>query len=85
MRTNVFRVLGLALLVAILFPRDAFAYLDPGSGSLIFQTIVAGLAGVAYGVRVYWSRIMGWFGRGTPPDAPPGSDAQAEPLDRTNG
>ena len=51
-----------AVLLALLFPADAYAYLDPGSGSLIFQTIVATLAGVAYGVRLYWSRIRGWFG-----------------------
>lgn len=59
----------LLAVVTLLFPRDAFAYLDPGSGSLIFQTIVAMLAGIAYGVRVYWGRIVGLFSRRTPPDA----------------
>lgn len=67
--------IGAAVLgIALLFPRDAFAYLDPGSGSLIFQTIVAAAAGVAYGVRVYWGRITGWFRRSstdaTPIDTP---------------
>ena len=56
--------LCLAGIIALVFPADVFAYLDPGSGSLIFQTIVATLAGVAYGVRVYWGRIRGWFGAG---------------------
>jgi hypothetical protein len=80
---SVRRLLVLAAAVALLFPRDAFAYLDPGTGSMFFQTLVAALAGVAYGVRVYWSRIRRFFSRnsrdgdtsGVPPvdrrDAPP--------------
>lgn len=75
MYKSVVSLLGLALFISLAFPRDAFAYLDPGSGSLIFQTIVATLAGVAYGVRVYWSRITGWFGRRTPQE----QAAQPEP------
>lgn len=59
---RVLGVVGVSLLLALLFPRDAFAYLDPGSGSLIFQTVVAALAGVAYGVRVYWHKLRGLFG-----------------------
>jgi hypothetical protein len=60
------RTLELALLaVAIVFlsPRDAAAYLDPGSGSMIFQAAIAALAGVAYGVRIYWGKIRSLFGR----------------------
>jgi hypothetical protein len=62
---SVRRLLILAAAVALLFPRDAFAYLDPGTGSMFFQTLVAALAGVAYGVRVYWSRIRRVFSRGS--------------------
>lgn len=80
MQTSLSRVLGAALLLGLLFPRDAFAYLDPGSGSLIFQTIVATLAAAAYGVRVYWSRITGWFRRDATA-APVPSDAPLDPPD----
>ncbi len=73
-----FRVVCLAGVIALLFPADAFAYLDPGSGSLIFQTVVATLAGVAYGVRVYWGQIRGWFSRGAA-DASDKSDTPGGP------
>jgi hypothetical protein len=68
--------MGWAAMIALLFPRDAFAYIDPGSGSLIFQTIVATLAGFAYAMRVYWGRIRLLFSRRAPetpasPDASP--------------
>lgn len=74
---------GLGLCVALLFPSDAYAYLDPGSGSLIFQTIVATLAGVAYGVRLYWSRIRGWFGGAPAADQADGLDTDTGVGDET--
>ena len=66
-----------ALVILLLFPHDAFAYLDPGSGSLIFQTLVASVAAVAYGVRLYWTRITRWFRRS--PSVP---DLLQNPSDR---
>ncbi len=40
------------------------AYLDPGTGSFVIQALVAAVAGVAVTLRMYWSRIMGFFGVG---------------------
>jgi len=36
-------------------------YLDPGSGSLIFQIILAGLLGISVFVKIYWRKIMNLF------------------------
>jgi hypothetical protein len=41
MRFNVLRILAVFLLSFILFPRDAHAYLDPGSGSMLISALVA--------------------------------------------
>lgn len=49
------------VLAFVLFPADAHAYLDPGTGSLIVQSTIAGVAAVAYAVRLYWRRIRSWF------------------------
>jgi hypothetical protein len=38
------------------------AYLDPGTGSLIVQILVASLAATAVVTKTYWTRIKGWFG-----------------------
>jgi hypothetical protein len=51
------------VVLGTLFPTDAFAYLDPGTGSLIVQSVIATLAAVAYGLRVYWGRIQVLFRR----------------------
>jgi hypothetical protein len=39
------------------------AYLDAGSGSLIVQAAVAGFAGMAVAVKLYWRRLTGRFRR----------------------
>jgi hypothetical protein len=33
------------------------AYLDPGTGSYVFQLLLASIVGLAFIVRVFWSRI----------------------------
>lgn len=35
------------------------AYLDPGSGSMLAAAIVAGFAGIAVTVKVWWRRLRG--------------------------
>jgi glycopeptide antibiotics resistance protein len=36
----------------------ALAYLDPGSGSLIIQLVIAGLLGLAVAGRLFWTNIL---------------------------
>ena len=38
--------------------RALFAYLDPGSGSMMLQVIAGGLAAAAVTLKVYWSRLL---------------------------
>jgi hypothetical protein len=35
-----------------------FAYLDPGSGSMMLQVIAGGLAAAAVTMKVYWRRLL---------------------------
>jgi hypothetical protein len=39
------------------------AYLDPGSGSLILQLLLAGLMGAGILVKVFWKKIKSFFTR----------------------
>ena len=40
----------------------AHAYLDPAPGSMLLQMIVGGIAGAALAVKLFWHRILGFFG-----------------------
>ena len=62
--TNVKHLLVLCFLMLLLylaFPLPAYAYLDPGTGSYVFQLLIAGLAGSLFLVKLYWKRIAAFF------------------------
>jgi len=41
-----------------LFPVfDAFAYIDPGTGSIVIQAIIGALVGVGITLKIYWYKI----------------------------
>jgi hypothetical protein len=40
-----------------------FLYIDPGSGSMLFQMLIAGLLGALYGIKLFWSRIRAFFSK----------------------
>jgi hypothetical protein len=44
-----------------MLPTIVFGYLDPGSGSMLVQLLVGGLAGIAVTGKLYWRRILRLF------------------------
>lgn len=53
-----------ALLILCAFSQQASAYLDPGTGSMILQGIIAAIAVVGFTIKSYWYKIRGFFGKG---------------------
>lgn len=39
----------------------AYAYLDPTTGSILLQGLLAGIAGVVVVLRLYWARVKAFF------------------------
>lgn len=59
-------------LMALSIPVDAWAYLDPGTGSYLFQLAVAGLFASMMTIKIYFEQIKNWFrGRRAPEAATP--------------
>ncbi len=56
---------AIASLVAILgvatFSADAHAYMNPGTGSMILQALVAGFAVISVTVKIYWYKLVAFF------------------------
>jgi hypothetical protein len=64
----------------------AYAYLDPGTGSMILQVLLGGIAGLALAGKYYWRRFLVVIGMRSEPPAP-GFDEQRtidEPKPRTD-
>ena len=51
----------ICLFVYFLFSNNAHAYLDPGSGSIILQAIIAFFAGAAAFVSLYWRKAKSYI------------------------
>ena len=54
--------LALCLPALALLPVTARAYIDPGTGSLVFQSLLAAL----FGVGVAWRKLRSWAARALP-------------------
>ena len=47
------------LLVISVVP--AHAYIDPGSGSMLLQLLLGGVAGIILALKIFWRRILSFF------------------------
>jgi hypothetical protein len=56
-RARVLRLLSLLMLISILAPARAHAYVDPSTGSILLQVLVAGALGAAFTVKQWWGRV----------------------------
>lgn len=46
------------IVVAVLaMPRDAHAYLDPGTGSMLIQGLIAAVLSAAFAVKLFWAKL----------------------------
>lgn len=64
-----------AVALALAAP-DAFAYLDPSTGSMIISAIVGMFATAALALKTYWYKLKNLFRR---PDQKPGAAPGADP------
>jgi hypothetical protein len=60
-RTRTTLLACLALL--LMSTEDAYAYLDPGTGSMILQGLIGGIAGGMFALRLYWGKLKSRFKR----------------------
>ncbi len=47
---------------------ESQAYLDPGTGSILIQGLIAGIAAAALVIKTYWYRIKSFFAKDQPND-----------------
>jgi hypothetical protein len=72
--------LATAALFLTMLAQPAWAYLDPGTGSMIISAVVGLLATVGLAVKTYWYKIKAFFRKDTT-DLPTGDST---PMDAEN-
>ena len=68
MKKNIFKLFLTFLIFELFVPQKAFAYLDPGTGSLVVQLIIATLAGIGCTLAVWKEKIISLFKKGSKDD-----------------
>jgi hypothetical protein len=66
--------IGFVLAACLSITTPAYAYLDPGTGSMLLSAVIGVAAAVALAVKMFWYRLVGLFrgSRRRPmEDAPP--------------
>lgn len=61
----------LAAVVMALSATEARAYLDAGTGSMLVQLLLGGVAGLAVLAKLYWRRLTALLGFSAAEDAAP--------------
>ena len=54
-------LITVALAVFSTMSEPAYAYLDPGTGSLLLQGLIAAILGALYAIKLYWIRLKEFF------------------------
>jgi len=62
-RTHPGSIALLAGLIVLVFTREAYGYIDPGTGSFILQVALGSLFAAAVAVKMFWRQIMAFLGR----------------------
>ena len=56
---------GVLIFMGTLGTTTVYAYLDPGSGSMLLQLLLGGVAGIVMIAKLYWARIKEFFRGGS--------------------
>ncbi len=78
----------LLTLIFCLFATSAYAYIDPGTGSLIIQLVIGALAAASLFFKNFWLRVKSIFSSSSDssisPDNPTASQKTSDPNTSEN-
>ena len=64
MNTSVSNLKFLFLIFGLIsYTSPAYAYLDPGTGSMLLQGLIGGVAVVMSFLSIYWQKVKAFFGK----------------------
>ena len=61
MRHRKTSLFGLSFVASLSFSAPAYAYLDPGTASMVLQLAIGGAVGALVAVRLYWRRLKNFL------------------------
>ena len=62
MKSSVSNLRFLCLIAGLIsYTSPAYAYLDPGTGSMLLTGLIAGLAAIISFLSIYWQKVKAFF------------------------
>ena len=58
-----FMFIQIVAILPYLFATHAQAYIDPATGSMVVQAVIAAVAAVSVSIGIFWRRLRSFFGR----------------------
>ncbi len=58
---NLLKVATVIAIMMLLLPAQAFAYLDPGTGSYVIQLLIGAVLGGAFAIKAFWKNIRSFI------------------------
>ncbi|HEV2516781.1 MAG TPA: hypothetical protein VGV07_16105 [Devosia sp.] len=58
------RLVAFAAVLTVASTAPAYAYLDPGTASMLLQGLIGGAVAAASVISIYWARLKGFVTRG---------------------
>ena len=64
MNTSISNLKFLFLIFSLIsYTSPAYAYLDPGTGSMLVQGLIGGVASAMAFLSIYWQKVKAFFGK----------------------
>jgi len=56
-------VILMSIFLVLIFVNQSYAYIDPGTGSMLVQAALAAIAAVSVSIGIFWHRIRSFLNR----------------------
>jgi hypothetical protein len=56
-------VIFMCVFFMLIFANQSYAYIDPGTGSMLVQAVLAAIAVVSVSIGIFWRRIRSFLDR----------------------
>lgn len=62
------KTIGVALVTTFALSQPAYAYVDPGSASVVIAAVLGSIAAVGYTIRTFLARVKSFFAKNKKPE-----------------
>ena len=56
-------VILISIFLVLVLVNQSYAYIDPGTGSMLVQAVLAAIAAVSVSIGIFWHRIRSFLNR----------------------